>query len=247
MTNQRDNDGAKGDVKAIFGVPVSGDKDETGIRLALAVKSAGGNKAVSEKSGIPLRTLARLLAGQEPKAEHLVRVAAACGVSLDWLATGDGSMAGGAAMDGRGVAGVDARQQAIKAALDGQTVPIGPEDLAERPDLAALRQELEDMAIRPGLTDSQRGFADLMLRLAFNDDTAAQRGRMRDEKLQAQLRSSAATFKKAVEVVAWTPPPAFAQALRTLIFSYNISLEDTISTLDALKYGLDEDAASDGS
>lgn len=63
-------------------------KAEIGIRLRQAVKLGGGNKAVSAKSGIPLRTLANLLDGQEMKVGQLVRLAAACQVSLDWLATG---------------------------------------------------------------------------------------------------------------------------------------------------------------
>lgn len=63
-------------------------KAEIGMRLRQAVKLGGGNKMVSAKSGIPLRTLANLLDGQEMKVGQLVRVAAACQVSLDWLATG---------------------------------------------------------------------------------------------------------------------------------------------------------------
>lgn len=59
-------------------------------RLRVAVKMGGGNKAVAEKSGIPLRTLANYLAGRSeirlPLAAALCRT---CGVSLQWLAYGN--------------------------------------------------------------------------------------------------------------------------------------------------------------
>lgn len=210
---------------------------EIGTRLAVVVKRAGGNKVVATKSGVPLRTLARLLAGQEPKVEHLVRLADTCGVSLDWLATGKGGVGGEPAS----LSAIDARQKAIKAALDDENAPITTERMSARPELAEIRRELEEMAHRPDLSDSQRGFAGLVLRLAFDDASAAHRGRLRDERLHAQLRASGATFKKAVDVVGWEPPPAFGQALKTLIFRYEISVEDAVAALDALKYGYRQD------
>ncbi|MGE4527978.1 MAG: S24 family peptidase [Rhodospirillaceae bacterium] len=71
------DDFAQGDIKA-----------EISLRLKQAVKIGGGNKEVSAKSGVPIKTLGNLLGGQAPNVIQLVRLAEACEVSLDWLATG---------------------------------------------------------------------------------------------------------------------------------------------------------------
>lgn len=61
-------------------------------RINTAVREAGGHKAVTERGGIPGRTLSYLLAGQEPKYSHLLAIVAGTGVSLEWLASGRGPM-----------------------------------------------------------------------------------------------------------------------------------------------------------
>jgi len=61
-------------------------------RLREAVKRGGGHGAVAARSGIKSRTLSYLLGGQEAKQRQLVALADACGVSLEWLATGRGEM-----------------------------------------------------------------------------------------------------------------------------------------------------------
>lgn len=58
-------------------------------RLREAVRNAGGNEAVSEKSGVPLRTLSSYLSGGEIKLSRLFDLATACRVSPAWLVTGD--------------------------------------------------------------------------------------------------------------------------------------------------------------
>lgn len=88
MPNQWDSQSPKSEVG---GPPIpegEAEKAEIGMRLREAVKLGGGNKAVAAKSGIPLRTLGNLLDGQEMKVGQLVRIAWACGVSMDWLAMG---------------------------------------------------------------------------------------------------------------------------------------------------------------
>lgn len=211
-------------------------KNDMAERLRRAVDLAGGPGLVSERSGVALRTLGNYTGGRtELKAGALIKLADACGVSLDWLATGQGHALAGEAVNR---SAVDERQKAIMAMLNDETMPMAAERLQQRPDLVEIRRELEDMAHRQGLSESQRGFADLLLRLAFDDVSAAQRSRLREERLHAQLRASGAAFQKAVDVVGWQPPAAFGQALRTLIFSYGISLEDAISVLDALKYDM---------
>jgi hypothetical protein len=61
---------------------------ERADRLRRAVKGAGGNQAVAIRAGMPVGTLNRYLAGREMKASAMISLAAACNVSLEWLATG---------------------------------------------------------------------------------------------------------------------------------------------------------------
>jgi hypothetical protein len=61
-------------------------------RLKTAVRRGGGNKAVSERSGIPLSNIGAYVAGREMKVPALVSLSKACGVNLLWLATGEGPM-----------------------------------------------------------------------------------------------------------------------------------------------------------
>lgn len=61
-------------------------------RIRSAVQNAGGYSAVADKPGLPGRTLSRLLAGQEPKMSHVVDLASATSVRIEWLVTGTGPM-----------------------------------------------------------------------------------------------------------------------------------------------------------
>ncbi|MCE2563739.1 S24 family peptidase [Komagataeibacter sp. FNDCF1] len=65
--------------------------EERSQRLKQAVKDAGGNRRVSNRSGIPFGTLNAYLAGREMRVSALVSLAKACNVPLDWLAEGKGS------------------------------------------------------------------------------------------------------------------------------------------------------------
>ncbi len=61
-------------------------------RLRKAVRQAGGNRVVAERSGVPLSSLGAYMQGKrEWRIGAAVALAAACGVSLDWLASGNGS------------------------------------------------------------------------------------------------------------------------------------------------------------
>jgi hypothetical protein len=66
--------------------------EERAARLRQAVKLAGGNNRVSSRSGVPLRTLGNYLRGRDIPSEALVAIADACAVSLEWLATGRGTI-----------------------------------------------------------------------------------------------------------------------------------------------------------
>ncbi|WP_048852498.1 XRE family transcriptional regulator [Komagataeibacter europaeus] len=59
-------------------------------RLRSAVHAAGGNNRVAMRATIPVGTLNRYIAGRDMKASAMIALAKACGVSLDWLATGSG-------------------------------------------------------------------------------------------------------------------------------------------------------------
>ncbi|MBL1420885.1 MAG: helix-turn-helix transcriptional regulator [Alphaproteobacteria bacterium] len=59
-------------------------------RLKTAIKTAGGNKKVSELSDVPLGTLNNYIRGvSEPTLAKIIDIANICNVSIDWLAYGD--------------------------------------------------------------------------------------------------------------------------------------------------------------
>lgn len=63
---------------------------ERAERLKEALRLAGGGAAVAKQIGMPIPTLNNYIAGRDMKASALIALAEACGVSLDWLATGRG-------------------------------------------------------------------------------------------------------------------------------------------------------------
>lgn len=74
---------------------VRGLNPEVVARLKEAVRLAGGNKVVAEKSGVPLSTLNSALAGRsEPRASAMAALARSVGRSLDWLFFGTQGTAG---------------------------------------------------------------------------------------------------------------------------------------------------------
>lgn len=67
-------------------------KSEISKRIDNVIKKAGGQTAISEKTGIPLKSISNYCLGiSPPKLEPLIQIAKATNVSLDWLATGEGS------------------------------------------------------------------------------------------------------------------------------------------------------------
>lgn len=87
MQNQGDSGSGKREDGAVADFPLADSKREVAERIKEALKKAGGPNVVSAKTGIPLRTLANYASEKsEPKIGALVRIASACGVSLDWLA-----------------------------------------------------------------------------------------------------------------------------------------------------------------
>lgn len=73
-----------------FGECILSDLKSLGERIRLAAQRVGGNEALSEKTGIPLRTIGNYIAGtNEIKALALHRIAIASDLSSEWLLTGD--------------------------------------------------------------------------------------------------------------------------------------------------------------
>lgn len=67
-------------------------KSEISKRIDEVIKKAGGQTAISEKTGIPLKSISNYCLGiSPPKLEPLIQIAKATKVSLDWLATGESS------------------------------------------------------------------------------------------------------------------------------------------------------------
>jgi len=60
-------------------------------RLHDAVIRSGGNKAVALKAGVPLSSLNTYLAGKDMKGLTALKIARACGVSLNWFYEGEES------------------------------------------------------------------------------------------------------------------------------------------------------------
>ncbi len=60
-------------------------------RLRVALNNAGGAAAVAKRIGMPATTISNYVAGRDLKASALVALADGCGVSLEWLATGNGT------------------------------------------------------------------------------------------------------------------------------------------------------------
>jgi hypothetical protein len=80
--------GAPEVLNSAFPLPSANWEEAVAARLREAVRHAGGNKAVSDRSGVPTRTISAYLAGQDMKLSTVLSLAAACGISIDWLVTG---------------------------------------------------------------------------------------------------------------------------------------------------------------
>jgi hypothetical protein len=101
-------------------------------RLRQAVRAAGGNKVVATRSGVAPGTLNSYLAGGEMKLTPAVALAAACNVSLDWLATGREPMRPGEQFAAATPGTPSAKQRAIDVDRLAAAMEKGLQILAER-------------------------------------------------------------------------------------------------------------------
>ena len=76
----------------------AGKVDAFGERMAVAIQRAGGATRMAEKAGVSGSVLRKWRAGHsDPSRTHLINMARAAGVSVEWLATGEGDPDQGAA------------------------------------------------------------------------------------------------------------------------------------------------------
>lgn len=71
--------------------PVWYDHGEAITRFRSAIKRAGGIQVVAKIAGVPKGTINNLLRGTDIRISNAYAIAAACHVSMDWLATGIGA------------------------------------------------------------------------------------------------------------------------------------------------------------
>lgn len=90
------NDRMKTDFRSDEGIPISEfqvqaanlEPKQQSERLREAVRKAGGARTVAMRSGVPFGTLNHYIGGGQMKLPAATALARACGVSLEWLATG---------------------------------------------------------------------------------------------------------------------------------------------------------------
>jgi hypothetical protein len=115
---------------------------ELAARLKAAVRESGGNTLVAQRAGVPLSTLNSYLRGVEMKVGALVRLAAATGVRLEWLATGQGPMRAGEGLMRTGAQLGEPQQQDTSL---GMTWQANPDRLGR-----AYQQAIESLVVLPG-------------------------------------------------------------------------------------------------
>jgi len=123
------------------------DASDVSERLRHAVEMAGGPSRVSAQSGIPLRSLSHYLGGRDMRRAALVALADACGISVEWLATGRGAMSAhsGQSQAQHQESYADWRDRTLQSQSQGQTdIPEHQESVAPPPiDDAILAQTIE--------------------------------------------------------------------------------------------------------
>lgn len=122
--------------------------NEMAARLRICAALVGGGEALSQKAGIPRRTLETYLTGEaDPKGKRLAAICAAAGVNGHWLLTGEGERSPSAEGDAAdvaadlvsGKAGLSINPGALAVIIE-YVWQLGPErTLKERCQFAALQ------------------------------------------------------------------------------------------------------------
>lgn len=140
---------------------------ELASRLKAAVKESGGNNLVAQRSGVPLSTLNSYLRGVEMKVGALVRLAAATGVRLEWLATGTGPMRAG---EGLMRVGAQLGEPPQEAGSLGGAWQANPDRLGR-----AYQQAVESLVLLPGQRPDPRRVMQITM-LLYDHLTEAEEG-----------------------------------------------------------------------
>jgi AcrR family transcriptional regulator len=141
---------------------------ERAARLRRAVTDAGGPTAVADRAGVNLGTLNTYLRGRDMRTEVLVKLAAATGVRLEWLAAGTGPMREAAPTSGV----AEPRESAPQRAL-GLTWQADPDRLAR-----AYQQALDGLVVLPGHRPDPRRLMQITL-LIYDELTEAEQAAAR--------------------------------------------------------------------
>ena len=175
------------DGKTLAGSPPEHARDRA-ERLRAALRLVGSARAVAAASGVPFGTLQNYLSGGEMKLSNALALAAATGVRLEWLATGQGPMrAGEGLMQVGGAIGESAAAPPAELAGFAESspagVPLGLAWHANRDRLgAAYEKALGALAAPPGQRLDPKLLMMLTLAIydAMTEEAARASGRLRD-------------------------------------------------------------------
>lgn len=120
--------------------------------------------------------------------------------------------------------------------------PIQVEHMPE--DVAALYNELNSI-VETEEDDRARAFADMLLRLAFGDDKAVQRTKVRTGAVTKALQEASKRLEAAVKKAEWQPPIGIHETLKALTFGYGISEDDLAEFLGVIRFTLEENQGVD--
>lgn len=226
--NQGVNRGPKSPKKAS-----SASNPEIAARIKEAVVLGGGNKVVSEKTGISVRTLGNYIAGlAEPRLSVIGALASACGVSLHWLVYGEGEKASDLGLGEVHFIDFTATLESIEQRLEKAVVPF---PVPPPPEWRSVYDELREIAESPAATDNCRLRADTLLRLAFNDQDAIERFNIKLKDMGTRLREGRAAYAAALKAVGWEPPQAIGFAIADAMVFNGLDYDGAVTILKALK------------
>ncbi|MDT8428526.1 MAG: helix-turn-helix transcriptional regulator [Pseudomonadales bacterium] len=218
-----------------------------GTRInAITSQINGGKRQLAKQIGLSEAQLHRIIAGQsQTRIETIVSIAKVAGVSIEWLATGEGPMrpqpadvAAGGQPSGGTAAEVFDRIEALLEAVD--EVPVSHDALSKSPELQGAHRDLQRLAADQSLQANQRARADMMLRVAFGDSQADARYEARVHDTFSKLRQADDTVKRTCSLVDYTPSPMLRSTIVALVAEgmTDTQLYQLLATLKADRGGL---------
>lgn len=193
-------------------------------------------KQMGDLMGVSQTTYGSYEAGRtEPGARAIWRLTE-IGCDPGWLVTGragaGGKMAPISLPSDKSSHEADAVLDAIEEKLQAaESVPF--DVAAMSPDQAEMYEALQRIA-SSAVDDPIRARADLYLRLAWADPNAEVRHKSRETAVFARIRRAGEVIVKAEAAVGWTPPMLVREAMKALVFQYDVSGEDAREALDMI-------------